>query len=70
MALSVESARLMTWKAAVEYDLGNRSPKYPSMAKIISSNCANSVADNCIQIMGGMGLAKEHVAERLYRYIS
>lgn len=67
MALSVEAARLLTWKAAVEYDSGNRLRKYPSIAKVASSKCANFVADNCVQIMGGMGLAKECPAERHYR---
>lgn len=67
MAISLDAARLLVWRAAMEYDAGARSSKYTSMGKVAASRCANFVADNCIQIMGGMGLAREFPAERHYR---
>ncbi|XP_077300088.1 short-chain specific acyl-CoA dehydrogenase, mitochondrial-like [Arctopsyche grandis] len=67
MAISLDAARLLVWRAALEYDAGARSSKYTSMGKVSASRCANFVADNCIQIMGGMGLATEFPAERHYR---
>lgn len=67
MALRLEAARLLTWRAAVIRDTGERSTKYSSMAKLASSEAATFVAHNCIQILGGMGYVTDMPAERHYR---
>ncbi|KAJ9577514.1 hypothetical protein L9F63_005887 [Diploptera punctata] len=67
MALRLESARLLTWRAAVIRDTGERSTKYSSMAKLAASEAATFVSHNCIQILGGMGYVTEMPAERHYR---
>lgn len=68
MSLKIESARLLTWKAAVLKDNGSRSTKYSSMAKWAASECSTFVTHNCIQILGGMGYVNDMPAERFYRY--
>lgn len=69
MATRIESARLLTWRAAVHKD-GNdkaRASHYCSMAKLAASECANFCADKALQIHGGYGYSKEYEVERLYR---
>lgn len=68
MSLKIESARLLTWKAAVLKDHGSRSTKYSSMAKWAASECSTFVTHNCIQILGGMGYVTYMPAERFYRF--
>ncbi|KAJ4440236.1 short-chain specific acyl-CoA dehydrogenase, mitochondrial-like isoform X1 [Periplaneta americana] len=67
MALRLEAARLLTWRAAVIRDTGVKSTKYSSMAKLASSEAATFVAHNCVQILGGMGYVTDMPAERHYR---
>lgn len=59
MAVRIESARLLTWKAAHIYDSGDKSNKYSSFAKWQASECATYCAHNCIQILGGNGFLKD-----------
>lgn len=67
MAVDIESARLLTWKAARLKD-GNRDyRKLSSMAKFAASRCATSNAHKCVQILGGMGYVSNMAAERFYR---
>lgn len=69
MSLKIESARLLTWKAAVLKDSGLQSTKNSSMAKWAASECSNFVTHNCIQILGGMGFVNDMPAERFYRFV-
>lgn len=69
MATRIESARLLTWRAAVNKD-GNdkaRASHMCSMAKLAASETANFCADKALQIHGGYGYSKEYEVERLYR---
>lgn len=69
MALRIEAARLLTWRAAVAKD-GNdkaRASHQCSMAKLAASETANFCADRALQIHGGYGFSKEYEVERLYR---
>lgn len=67
MAMKIESAKLLTYKAAVLKDKMEKSTKWSSLAKYSASECANFATNNCIQIMGGMGYVKDLPAERYYR---
>lgn len=67
MATRIEAARLMTWKAAVLKDRGERGSRECSMAKLYASETANFCADKALQIHGGYGYSKEYEVERLYR---
>lgn len=67
MAVDLESARLLTWKAAQTQQAGLDYRKISSMAKFAASRCATSNAHQCVQILGGMGYTREMAAERHYR---
>lgn len=67
MAVDLEAARLLTWKAACQCDAGRDYRKISSMAKYAASRCATANAHRCVQILGGMGYVTEMPAERLYR---
>ncbi|XP_028680929.1 short-chain specific acyl-CoA dehydrogenase, mitochondrial [Erpetoichthys calabaricus] len=67
MALALESARLLTWRAAMLKD--NKSPftKEAAMAKLSASEAATFISHQSIQILGGMGYVTDMPAERHYR---
>ena len=67
MATRIEAARLLTWRAAVLKDSGERGSRECSMAKLYASETANFCADKALQIHGGYGYSKEYEVERLYR---
>ncbi|XP_059621914.1 short-chain specific acyl-CoA dehydrogenase, mitochondrial [Phlebotomus argentipes] len=67
MALRVESARLLTWRAAWLKDNGKPYTKEAAMAKLAASETATFAAHQCIQILGGMGYVSDMPAERHYR---
>jgi alkylation response protein AidB-like acyl-CoA dehydrogenase len=68
MATKIELARLITYKAAWNYDQGGRiDPKLTSMAKMFAARTAVEVADEAIQLMGGYGYMAEYEVERFYR---
>ncbi|XP_047995341.1 short-chain specific acyl-CoA dehydrogenase, mitochondrial-like isoform X2 [Leguminivora glycinivorella] len=62
MCILVESARLLTYRAATDV-----STKNSSMAKYVAGRNAVTVADHCVQILGGRGLSTNYDAERHYR---
>ncbi|XP_044737716.1 short-chain specific acyl-CoA dehydrogenase, mitochondrial [Chrysoperla carnea] len=67
MALRLDSARLLTWRAAWLKD--NKLPftKEAAMAKLAASEAATFCSHQCIQILGGMGYVADMPAERHYR---
>jgi alkylation response protein AidB-like acyl-CoA dehydrogenase len=67
MATKIELARLMTYKAAWNFDQGRIDPKLTSMAKMYAARTAVEVADEAIQLLGGYGYMKEYEVERFYR---
>lgn len=67
MALRVESARLLTWRAAWLKDQHKPYTKEAAMAKLAASEAATFVSHQCIQILGGMGYVSDMPAERHYR---
>ncbi|XP_038619559.1 short-chain specific acyl-CoA dehydrogenase, mitochondrial [Tachyglossus aculeatus] len=67
MALALESARLLTWRAAMLKDNGKPYGKEAAMAKLAASEAATSIAHQAIQVLGGMGYVTEMPAERHYR---
>ena len=67
MELRVQSARLLTWKAAALKMQGESYSKFAAMAKLAASECATYNAHQAIQILGGMGYVSDMPAERHYR---
>jgi alkylation response protein AidB-like acyl-CoA dehydrogenase len=67
MATKVELARLVTYKAAWNFDQGRIDPKLTSMAKMYAARTAVEVADEAIQLLGGYGYMLEYEVERFYR---
>ncbi len=67
MALRIESARLLTWKAATLKDKHVRFTKEAAMAKLAASETATFAAHQAMQIFGGNGYVAEFPVERHYR---
>jgi alkylation response protein AidB-like acyl-CoA dehydrogenase len=67
MATKIECARMITYKAAWNFDQGRIDPKLTSMAKMYAARTAVEVADEAIQLMGGYGYMQEYEVERFYR---
>jgi len=67
MATKIELARLITYKAAWNFDQGRIDPKLTSMAKMYAARTAVEVADEAIQLLGGYGYMAEYAVERFYR---
>jgi alkylation response protein AidB-like acyl-CoA dehydrogenase len=67
MATKIELARLLTYKAAWNFDQGRIDPKLTSMAKMYAARTAVEVADEAIQLLGGYGYMTEYEVERFYR---
>jgi alkylation response protein AidB-like acyl-CoA dehydrogenase len=67
MATKIEAARLLTHKAAWNFDKKHIDPKLTSMAKWFAARTAVEIADEAIQILGGYGYLTEYEVERFYR---
>ncbi|XP_024082696.1 short-chain specific acyl-CoA dehydrogenase, mitochondrial isoform X2 [Cimex lectularius] len=67
ISLKIESARLLTWRAAQLKDKGLKYTKEAAMAKLAASEAATFASHQCIQVLGGMGYVSEMPAERHYR---
>lgn len=67
MATKIELARLITYKAAWNFDQGRIDPKLTSMAKMYAARTAVEVADEAVQLLGGYGYMAEYEVERFFR---
>ena len=63
----LECARIMNYKAAQNFDVGEPYGSESNMGKLIASQAAYRLIEQAMQIMGGMGYAKESHLERLWR---
>ena len=63
----IDSARLLTYRAADLYDKGKPFTKEASMAKLFASEAANKIVYQSLQIHGAYGYSKEFIIEQLYR---
>jgi hypothetical protein len=66
-ATRIEAARLMTYRAALLKDRGERLTLESAMAKLYASEIAVQAADDCVQIHGGYGFVKDYPAEKYFR---
>lgn len=68
MATELEAARLLTWRAAWEYDQKIRSAsKFSAMSKLFASDSAMRIATNAVQVMGGDGYSFDFGVEKIMR---
>ncbi|WP_019559356.1 MULTISPECIES: acyl-CoA dehydrogenase family protein [Caldimonas] len=69
MAATVDSAALLTYRAAWQRDQGRGVTREAAMAKMCATEGAQQVIDAAVQIFGGLGVVREMPVERLYREI-
>ena len=67
MAVELDAARLLTYRAAALYDEGLPHGKESAMAKLYASEAAGRIASKALQIHGGVGYFKPSAVERIYR---
>jgi alkylation response protein AidB-like acyl-CoA dehydrogenase len=67
MRTELEAVRLMVYNAARLKDAGQPFILEAAMAKLFSSQVAQSIASTCIDLYGGYGFTKEYPVEKLYR---
>jgi alkylation response protein AidB-like acyl-CoA dehydrogenase len=69
MATTIDSATLLTYRAAWQRDQGGNVTKEAAMAKMVATEGAQQVIDAAVQLWGGLGVVSEVPVERLYREI-
>ena len=69
MALTIDSAALLVYRAAWERDQGKNVTRQAAMAKLAATEGAQQVIDAAVQLFGGLGVVSGVPVERLYREI-
>ncbi len=67
MAVGLEAARMLTWRAAWLKDTGAPFGPAAAMAKLWASETAMRVATDAVQVHGGYGFITEYQVERYFR---
>ena len=67
MALQIDAARLLMYRAAAMKDQGKKTTKESSMAKLYAGEMSVRVCEEAIQIHGGYGYTKDYPAEKYWR---
>jgi alkylation response protein AidB-like acyl-CoA dehydrogenase len=69
MATTVDSAALLTYRAAWQRDQGRNVTREAAMAKLAATEGAQQVIDAAVQLWGGAGVVSGNTVETLYREI-
>jgi butyryl-CoA dehydrogenase len=67
MATTIEAARLLTYRAASDFEKHKKSTLSSSMAKLYASNIAVFASLEAVQIYGGYGYTRAYPVERYLR---
>jgi len=67
MAMEVEAARTLAWRAAWLFDQGGHCMREAAMAKLFASEVAQRVTWEAVQVFGGYGYITEFPVERFWR---
>jgi alkylation response protein AidB-like acyl-CoA dehydrogenase len=67
MDRKIERARLLTHKAAWQYDEGMDTTRMSSLAKLDASEVSREVAEDAVQVLGGYGYTEDFSPQRFYR---
>jgi acyl-CoA dehydrogenase len=69
MALAIDAAALLTYRAAWRRDRGEPVTREAAMAKLFATEQAQQVIDAAVQLFGGRGVKRGEIVESLYREI-
>ena len=69
MATTIDSAALLTYRAAWLRDRGEVVTREAAMAKMVATEGAQRVIDDAVQLLGGLGVTTGNPVEQLYREI-
>ncbi|NHN42808.1 acyl-CoA dehydrogenase [Halorubellus sp. JP-L1] len=69
MAMKLEAARLLIYRAAVNAIDSPPSRLETSLAKVVANEFGDEVVDEALQVQGAMGYMKESPVEYLYRWV-
>ena len=67
MGTDLAAARLMVYNAARIKDSGKPFAQEAAMAKLFSSQVADRITSQCVELFGGYGYSKEYPVEKYYR---
>ncbi|MGK5084825.1 acyl-CoA dehydrogenase family protein [Bdellovibrionota bacterium FG-1] len=67
MAMEIEAARGLVYKAAWMIDNGQRNTKFAAYAKAFAADVVNKTTTNAVQVFGGYGYSEEYPVEKLMR---
>ena len=67
MAMKIDAARLLMYRASWLKGLGQKHTKEAAMAKLFASETSMEVTKEAIQVLGGYGYCKEYPVERYFR---
>jgi alkylation response protein AidB-like acyl-CoA dehydrogenase len=67
MAMQVEAARLLVWRAAAALDAGEDAGLLGSYAKAFAADAAMSITTDAVQVLGGAGIMRDHPVEKWMR---
>jgi acyl-CoA dehydrogenase len=67
MAIEIEAARLLTWRACAAVDAGDDAGLLGSYAKAAAADAAMRATTNAVEILGGAGVMGEHPVEKWFR---
>ncbi len=67
MATELDAARLLTQRAAVLKDAGQKITRESAMAKLFASEVAVRICNEAVQLFGGYGFIKDYPVEKFYR---
>jgi alkylation response protein AidB-like acyl-CoA dehydrogenase len=67
MAMEIEAARLLTWRACAALDAGEDAVLLGSYAKAFAADIAMRATTEAVQVLGGAGIMRDHPVEKWLR---
>ena len=67
MAMALEAARLLVWRAGAAVDAGEDAGLLGSYAKAFAADAAMRATTDAVQILGGAGVMRDHPVEKWMR---
>ena len=67
MAMEIEAARLLVWRACAACDAGDDAGLFGSYAKAFAADAAMRATTEAVQVLGGAGIMRDHPVEKWLR---